>query len=472
MEHSAKNGGLLTVKETARLLRVSKTTIYRYSRKRLLPHYKKSYGLRFRAEDLEKWLEQGKREALFLAEKILKNSLTNPAPVYIDKSEGGQKVARTKPRRNYGYGSTYIRKTKKGISRFYIDYYDAEGKRKQELVKNATSWEEAKGALDREVQNALDIKYGIIRKKERISFKVLAGLYEEWAKVNKRSWKTDIGRLRGMSEIFGGKLIDSITPHDVERYKAERIKDGVKLTTVNKCLQILSKMFNLAISWGYLRQNPAKGVKRFPEEPFRRKKVLSPEEEERLFNAVIPGYLKSMIRIFLNTGLRRKELFQLTWEYVDFKNKRLFIRETKTSKSRYIPMNEAVYKEMKALYSNGKRQGLVFVNPKTGKAFVDIRRAFYGACRRAKIENLILLDLRRTFATRLLESGVDIITVGQLLGHSSVTTTQIYTMTNQDEKRRAVSLLDAKEGESLLHIRYMEKEEEKSSFPICPFSMN
>lgn len=222
----------------------------------------------------------------------------------------------------------------------------------------------------------------------------------------------------------------------------------------------------------FLENNPVKGVKKFPEEPFRRKRVLSREEEKRLFATMIPPYLKSMIRIFLNTGLRRKELFQLAWENVNFENRQIFISDTKTSRSRYIPMNEAVYQEFKALDPSGKRKGLVFVNPKTGEAFVDIRKAFYGACRRAKIENLILLDLRRTFSTRLLESGVDIISVGQLLGHTSVTTTQRYTMTNQDEKRRAVSRLDTKEATNLLHIRYTEKEEAKNILSIGSLSMN
>lgn len=165
-----------------------------------------------------------------------------------------------------------------------------------------------------------------------------------------------------------------------------------------------------------------------------------------------------MIRIFINTGLRRKELFQLTWENVDLKNRQLFIPETKTCRSRYIPMNETVYNELKALQPKDKRQGLVFVNPKTGIAFVDIRRAFYGACRRAGIKEFLLLDLRRTFATRLLEAGADIITVQHLLGHTSVTTTQIYTMTNKEQKRHAVSLLDGQKSEILSHIRHILEE--------------
>lgn len=76
---------------------------------------------------------------------------------------------------------------------------------------------------------------------------------------------------------------------------------------------------------------------------------------------------------------------------MDFRKKLLFIKETKKSKSRDIPMNETVYQELKRIYQNGKRYGLVFINPKTGKAFVDAPKSFYDACRRAGIKNLLLL---------------------------------------------------------------------------------
>ncbi len=162
--------------------------------------------------------------------------------------------------------------------------------------------------------------------------------------------------------------------------------------------------------------------------------------------AIGPAYIKSMVKIILNSGLRRKELFQLTWEQVDFKKRQLFIKETKTARGRYVPMNETNYNVLREIHQSRSDDGLVFRNPKTGNAYVCIRKTFNRACKKAKIENLNLLDLRRTFATNLLEAGADIITVQQLLGHTSVKTTQIYTISNAEQKLRAVSFLDPKRG--------------------------
>ena len=268
----------------------------------------------------------------------------------------------------------------------------------------------------------------------------------DWAKVNKKSWKTDVSYLTAIKTFFKGRFADTITSQDVEKFKAKLRSEDIKLSTVNKCLQILSKLFNCGISWGYLKLNPCKGVKKFSEQSFRRTRVLSREEERKLMTEAGPGYLSSMILIFLHTGLRRKELFQLTWEDVDFEKKRLYIRETKTNRSRYVPMNALVAQELEGLYRTRKDDGLVFRNEETEKAFVDIRRAFYGACRRAGVKNLLLLDLRRSFATRLLEGGADIISVQQILGHALIIQTQTYTMTDPERKAEAVELLVEKEA--------------------------
>jgi len=64
----------------------------------------------------------------------------------------------------------------------------------------------------------------------------------------------------------------------------------------------------------------------------------------------------------------------------------------------------------------------VYVNPVIGKGYVCIRKSFERACERAKLKGLILHNQKRTFATRLLEAGVGIVSVSELLGHTSLTT--------------------------------------------------
>lgn len=103
----------------------------------------------------------------------------------------------------------------------------------------------------------------------------------------------------------------------------------------------------------------------------------------------------------------------------------------------------------------------MFTNPETGKPYVDIKKAFRGACRRAGIKDLRFHDLRHTFASRLIEKGVDIIKVKELLGHSTVKVTERYTHSNREERKKAVELLCKKSPkiagklENLLHSCYM-----------------
>ena len=95
----------------------------------------------------------------------------------------------------------------------------------------------------------------------------------------------------------------------------------------------------------------------------------------------------------------------------------------------------------------------MFFNPETGKPWFDLKRQFRNACRGAGVEGLRFHDLRHTFASRLVEKGVDIETVRDLLGHYSITVTQRYTHSNDDRKKKAVELLSKldRKGTNLTH---------------------
>jgi len=434
---------VLTVKEIAIQQNVSTSTVRRWL-KQGLPHYRIGNTIRIRQGDLERFINHFKK-VYVLSEKLLINVLTSSLPFDKYESKGGQKVATLKKgRRKFAYGSIYQRK--EGGS-WTLDYYDREGNRIQKVAKGATCWQEASEALKNAV---FETHFGKSRQKkegESISFRALAEMYiEDHAKINKASWRTDEGWVKEMKIFFKGRNAGSITPQDIERFKAWKRSQGVRLTTVYKNIQILSKLFNCGVKWGYLKENPCKGVKKYSEESFRRTRVLSKEEEAQLLKAIGPEHLKSMVKIFLNTGLRRKELFNLRWENIDFRKRLLYIQETKTSRSRHVPMNETVYSELRELHWSRHDDSLVFRNSQTGKRFVCIRKTFNRACEKAGIKNLNLLDLRRTFARRILEAGADIMTVKELLGHTSVKTTQIYTVSNAEQKLQAVSFLDPDRG--------------------------
>jgi len=122
---------------------------------------------------------------------------------------------------------------------------------------------------------------------------------------------------------------------------------------------------------------------------------------------------------------------------------------------------------------NNGNYPFLFFNKKTEKPLTRVSTAFCTACERAEIKGLRLHDLRHTFATRLVEKGIDIETIKSLLGHYSITVTQRYTHSSDEMKQKAVELLneEPEKGQNLWHSCDMEKEAlAEKTFKRCPTS--
>lgn len=101
-------------------------------------------------------------------------------------------------------------------------------------------------------------------------------------------------------------------------------------------------------------------------------------------------------------------------------------------------MNPEVFDVLIALREESTGRGFVFVNPRTGTRFKEVKRGFGTALRIAGIEGLVWHDLRATFGTRLGEAGFDAFTIATLMGHSDIHTTARYVRATGRNKRAAV----------------------------------
>ena len=318
---------------------------------------------------------------------------------------------------------------------WWVDYFDQNRERIQESSRS-TNRRDAESLLN--IRKS-EILRGVFRRPVKISFGEFGERYMEHAKVNKRSWLRDEQMLKHLEQFFGSeRQLADITSADIEGYKMHR-RASVSGSTVNREMALLKRMFNLAIEWDlYLGLNPFRKVKFF-REVNTGLRVLSLEEEEKLLRHAAP-YLQDLIRFALNTGLRVGEIFSLCWSNVDLEKNLLNVFAPKTQKIRGIPINADARKVLE-YWALGKRNEFVFYNPETGKPFVDLKAGFKLACEKSGITGVTWHTLRHTFASRLVDRGVDIVTVKELLGHSSITVTMRYTHTNLDSKRAAVEKL-------------------------------
>jgi integrase len=247
------------------------------------------------------------------------------------------------------------------------------------------------------------------------------------AKPNKRSWQRDEYSIKRLADFFGRRRLSEVNLLSIEKYRVRRLKE-VSISTVHRELACLKGILSKAVDWEKLPSFPLKKIKIDLRLEPRRERVLSEEEEARLLPAASP-YLRSMIRLVLNTGMREGEVKTLRAEHVDLVSRFITITKenSKSKKSRRIPMNSVVVELLRNLAP--KDGGFVFRKP-NGEPYKDIIGGFRAACRRARkdpedkkdagIEDLKFHDLRHTFETRGLDRGMNIANMRDIQGHNSV----------------------------------------------------
>jgi integrase len=167
-------------------------------------------------------------------------------------------------------------------------------------------------------------------------------------------------------------------------------------------------------------------------------RFLEKEEIDRLL-VNSPQHLRGIVIVALNTGMRKGEILSLKWRDCDFQRGLIRLTNTKNNESRTLPMNETVKITLIDVRKHPDSP-FIFTN-KVGKPYGDIKKSFLSAVEKAGIMDFHFHDLRHTFASHLVMSGVDLNTVRELLGHKSLAMTIRYSHLSPDHKRRAVDLL-------------------------------
>ena len=428
------------MKEAASYLGVSPCSVRRLVKRKEIPVIcKKGLGIKFHKEAIDEWLKQGSSKPLSIPMELpnVDSSLEAYDKLLL---KGGVKVLPKGKTWNYPFGSVYLRQSTSGRDRWHI-YYRVEGKRIRKAVKGAQSRADALKVLQSEFIDAFKAEHGFKREWKRLRFTEFSTLYiQNYAKVNKRSWRDDTYSIGIFKKSFGNPFLEDIGPLMIEKFKAERLESGTSKARVNRNLALLKKMFNLAIDWGHAKENPVRKVKFFSEKDNLKERILTREEEARLLEKSA-DHLRPIIVTALHTGMRRGEILSMEWNQVDLVKRNIRVDKTKSGKTRYIPINHVVYAELIGLKARNGKSEHVFLNPMTHSPIHDVKTAFNAATRRAGIKGLRFHDLRHTFASRLVEGGTDLITVKDLLGHHSVLITQRYTHSRSDQKMSAVQRL-------------------------------
>lgn len=295
--------------------------------------------------------------------------------------------------------------------------------------------------------------YGIEEPKiKTILFKEFAEeWYDNYVKINNKL--SEIRRKRSALNLylipaFGKKDIKEINSCDIEKFKAERLKQKLSSKYINNLLCVLGKCLHIAEEWEYLNKTPKIKLLKVAPQKF---DYLSIEESNFLL-VNSSGLLHELILLALHTGLRFGEIIALTWGDVNLKENILtvsssvargYLGSTKNNKIRHIPLSKELIKMLEYKKNNRVKDNLVFPN-KVGKFLIQerCRGWLHKLCKNIELRKIGWHTFRHTFASRLAENGISMRTIQELLGHADTNTTMRYAHLSPLVLREAIKTLE------------------------------
>lgn len=343
-----------------------------------------------------------------------------------------------------GFGA---RITAAGVVSFVLNYYARGRERRYTIGRypelNATAAREEAVALRDIIRHGGD---PMEHKQNERAAPTIADLYNDYierhAKIHLRP--NTIRSAEGMAQKHILPKIGHIKVADLTRRDVEELHNSVKDSPyqANRVRALLSKMMNLAKAWEWRDDNPCEGVPKFREE--KRERWLSTQEIERLCDALdkYPNQsVANAIRLILLTGARKSEALTARWE--DF-NLELGVwtkpsHHTKQKRTEHVPLSAPALQLLVSMKETANSNPHLFPGDVPEEPLQEIKWAWAKLCRQAKIENVRIHDLRHTYASHLVSSGMSLPIVGRLLGHTQPQTTARYAHLADDPLRQATN---------------------------------
>jgi len=375
-----------------------------------------------------------------------------------------------------------------GRKTFYFSYRSSDGLRKRIKV-GVLGQVSVANARDIAENFAADVTKGIdvqitkktsqkeaIEQREKTLRRFIEKYYSPWVLANRKSGQETLNRTIRNFEEYLDYPLEKINVLLIEKWRTAKLETGLQPVTVNRSVAGLRAKLSKAVEWDILEEHPLLKLKPLRVDRSPKVRYLTSTEEKQLQNALtirdknlktdrkrgnefrekrgyplypdltqyrFADHLTPMILLSLKTGMRKGEVFDLSWSDIDFQQKMITVRgeNSKSSQTRHIPLSPIALTALKDWKKQSPEKTEYIFPSKEGGRLNDVKKSWASLLETGQIKNFRWHDMRHDFASKLVMKGVPLNTVRELCGHADLNTTLRYAHLAPDHKADAIELL-------------------------------